>query len=75
MTLDVQNWYKIVWGIAAFPPLSLRTCGSSALQQEAEFLIFGARSIKLCKLSLDMEDRKRVPSSFLQTLVPLKVFV
>lgn len=83
MTLDVENWYEIVWGIydalvpmiAAFLPLSLRSCGSSALQKEAEILIFGARSIKIIKLSLEMEDRKRVPSNCLQTLAPLKAFV
>lgn len=65
MTSGVENCCQLVWGIydalvvmsAAFLPLSLRSCGSSALQ-EAEILIFGVRSIKICKLSLEMEDRK-----------------
>lgn len=61
--------------IAAFPPLSPRSCGSLALQKEAEILILNARNIKISKLSLEMEDRKQIPSNCLQTLAPLKAFV
>lgn len=61
--------------IAAFLPLSVRSCGSSVLQKEAEILTFGARSIKVHKLSLETEDRKRFPSNCLQTLTPLKASV
>lgn len=83
MTLDVENRYQIVWGIydalvptiAAFLLLSLRCCGSLALQKEAEILISDARRIKICKLSLEMKDRRRVPSNCLQTLAPLKALL
>lgn len=60
---------------SAFLPLSLRSSGSSAPQKVAEILIFGAGSIKIFKLPLEMEDRKRVPSKCLKTLAALIAFV
>lgn len=44
---------NLVLMIAAFLPSSLRSCGSSVLQKEAEILIFSARSIKIRNLSLE----------------------